>query len=496
MPTHPPRPGPRQRRSTRRIGAAPFAGRLLVGLCAAAVGLFSCQRPEEATRPYDVVLITLDTLRADHLGCYGYFRDTSPNMDVFARECIFFERCIVPVSTTLPSHTSILTGVYPLEHGTLANIKHDGRRFEPSPKLQSYAQIARDAGYRTAAFVSGAPLKRNTGISNGFDTFDQPDGAERRAADTNAAVLRWLDDPNQAPMLLWVHYFDPHGPYEPPAPFDTMYRTDEKLEAYLAARRFADQSHRPEGKPVLARESINAYDGEVRYLDGQVEVLLARLRARPAWSRTVIILVGDHGEGLCQHDDAGHGYVWDEQLHAPLMIRIPGQAPRRFAAPMSSVDILPTVLGQVPGLPRGRFLEQVSGLDVLQAGFTPGPVFSQNSGRQRSDHTRPTYTLTGLEWKYLYEDGGVEQLFQLSADPFELQDVRGNQPEIAARMREQLLASIATQRQRGLVLQAGRSEKSQPVDAKTLEQLRSLGYVDTPVTSQPGRHSGEEPIGD
>lgn len=453
-----------------------------LGIALASVA--ACKRTEDAPQSCDIVLITLDTTRADHLGCYGYFRDTSPNIDAFGRECILFERCFAPMATTLPSHTSLLTGVYPLEHGTLANIRHDGRRFEPAPQLQSFAQVARAGGYQTAAFISAVPLKRDTGIDSGFDTFDQPDGAERRAAETNAAALRWLAGAKQAPIFLWVHYYDPHFPYAPPAPFHTRYQTDARLEEYLAARRFAAEG-RFEGEPVRARESVDGYDSEIRYMDEHVGQLLSRLRARPSWARAVVIVVGDHGEGLCQHGEAGHGYIWDEQLRVPLLLRIPGQAARRINTPTSIVDILPTVLGAVGSLPRGGFLEQVSGRDVLKTSSAPEPVFSQSVVRQRSEHPRPAYSLTSAEWKYVYEEGGPEWLIQLSTDPFELQDVHAEHAETVADLQRQLLARLEAQKRKGAVVQAGRTGQSPPTDAKTLEQLRSLGYVDSPRPEQP-----------
>ena len=473
------------------IGERSYRWIVLVAL-AALLGVAACRRTEDAPQPADIVLITLDTTRADHLGCYGYFRDTSPNIDAFAGECIVFERCLAPMATTLPSHTSLLTGVYPLEHGTLANIRHDGRRFEPAPQLQSFAQVARAGGYQTAAFISAVPLKRDTGINSGFDTFDQPDGAERRAAETNAAALRWLADARQTPIFLWVHYYDPHFPYAPPAPFNTRYQTDVRLEEHLTARRFANEG-RFEGVPVQARESVNGYDGEIRYMDEHVGQLLSRLRARPNWARTVVIIVGDHGEGLCQHGEAGHGYIWDEQLRVPLLLRLLGQGARRVAAPMSIVDILPTVLGEVGSLPRGGFLAQVSGRDVLKPSSAAEPVFGQSVVRQRGEHPRPAYVLTGTEWKYVFEEGGTEWLFQLSTDPFELQDVHANHAEIVADLRRQLLSRLEAQKQKGAVVQAGRTGQSPPTDAKTLEQLRSLGYVDTPRAEQPTTAPGTAP---
>ncbi|MBU0638788.1 MAG: sulfatase-like hydrolase/transferase [Planctomycetes bacterium] len=142
--------------------------------------------------PPNIVLISVDTLRADHLGCYGYFRDTSPNIDAFAREALFFEQAFCTMSVTLPSHVSLFTGLYPLEHGILANIEHGGVPFGWRTRVKTFAQFVSEAGYETAGFVSALPLKRDTGIAAGFEFFSQPRKMTRSAEETNQAALAWL----------------------------------------------------------------------------------------------------------------------------------------------------------------------------------------------------------------------------------------------------------------------------------------------------------------
>jgi arylsulfatase A-like enzyme len=435
-------------------------------------------RPAEPAEPPNLVLVTVDTTRADRLGCYGYFRDTSPNIDAFAAECVLFERCIVPVSTTLPTHTSMLTGVYPLEHGVLANVGRGGVRFEASPQLMSYTEVLNEAGYRTAAFVSAAPLKRLSGIDAGFAVFDQPRPRQRRAKGTNAKALAWLNSLQRTPYFLWVHYYDPHRPYKPPKPYDRMFRTDAGLEAYLSARRYAAKVKLPTGGVDLVHKVNNSYDGEIRYMDHHIGVLLSRLRARPDWDRTVVVLAGDHGEGLCQHGYPGHGYIYGEQLHAPLMIRVPGVQPRRVSRLVSAVDMIATLLGLAGALPSGSFLEQTTGRDVLREPYEPQPIFSQEERRGSAHGRLPTYTLTTEQWKYVYEVGGRNRLFHLDEDPFELHDVLARHPQIAEGFEHHVLERIADQAMNGERFQAGRSKESQPLDPEMLEQLRSLGYLD------------------
>ncbi len=436
----------------------------------------ACRRPSEPTIDLpNIVVITIDTLRADHLGCYDYFRDTSPTIDALAAESVFFERCIVPMATTLPTHTSIFTGTYPLEHGILANYKHGGFQFVPSPKLSSFAQIARQAGYQTAAFVSATPVKSGTGIETGFDTFDEPSNKERHAGRTTEAVLRWLRDRDPKPFLLWVHYFDPHGPYDPPPPYDTRYSTDEQLESYLARARFADRSRRPGGKSITTRTAINAYDGEIRYTDDQLAKLFGALKAQGLWDDSIVVLMGDHGEGLGQHNVPGHAHIWDEQLHVPLMIRIPGAAPQRVARPMSAVDVLPTLLGLID-LPNSKsFLEQMSGVDALSNADNPRYILSRLSDRQLRFDMAMTYSITGGRWKYLHAIGGEKQLFDLRSDPYQLRDVAADHPQVVrdycARLQDQVTRQIA----RGADLGSGAVK---PLSETRRRDLRDLGYVE------------------
>ncbi len=424
----------------------------------------------------DLVLVTLDTTRADHLGHYGYFRDTSPHLDGLASESLVFDQHVVPMATTLPTHTSILTGTYPSEHGILANVKHAGERFVPSPGLTSFAQYSASIGYRTAAFVSATPLKSGTGIEQGFASFDEPEASERRAGETTDRALAWLGaaDP-EAPFFLWVHYFDPHGPFSPPAPYDTMFQTDAALESLAVVRRLPEEADRARGGRSLdPLAAINLYDGEIRYMDAEIGRLLGALRARPGWARTVVVVAGDHGESLGQHGEMGHGRVWGEQLRAPLMMRLPGEPAQRIEAVTSSVDIWPTALAflDLPG--KDRWLTQTSGRNAADSGAVPRPAFSRTSLRQDRLGYTPLSALTTERWKYLRADAGVESLFDRRDDPHELQSVDARRPEVTQKLREELSALVATHRARALELQAGRTA---PVDEKTRRELEQLGYA-------------------
>ena len=197
---------------------------------------------------------------------------------------------------------------------------------------------------------------------------------------------------------MWVHYYDPHKPYHAPAPFATKYRPEPSLDRYLTERKFLN------GRDDESVDRVNSrYDGEVSYVDHQLGRLLAELRSHPElWERTILVVLGDHGEGLGQHAEATHGSLWSEQLHAPLIMRIPSAAPARIDRLMSVADVVPTLMGlsELPG--EEAFLRQASGVDRLgDADSSQALIFSQESGlraRARGTHQR-RYALTGDEWK-------------------------------------------------------------------------------------------------
>ncbi len=438
-----------------------------------------------ASARLNLLVVTIDTLRADHLGCYGYFRDTSPTIDALARDSTLFTRCLVPVAQTLPSHLSLMTGVYPLEHGVISNLeKPGGQNYSSTPQLRTLAEFLHEQGYRTAGFVSATPLKRESGIASGFDHFSQPDHARRLGAETTEAALEWLGEKPAEPFFAWVHYFDPHAPYDAPSPYDRQFTTDEKLEAHLTQRQVparvqkqrSDKRVVPEEDAWDTRKAVNGYDGEIRYTDEQVRTLLARLREAGLNERTLIVLTGDHGEGLGQHGIVMHDAIWDEQLHVPLIIHVPGRSAQRVTAAMRSIDILPTVLALMPGLPAAPFIQQCRGSNALNR-TEPVDLFAQEpQGR------RDARTLVSGEWKLVVEDK-VARLFHLPTDPFELKDVAKEKPEVAAQLKQRLTELVE-----GQITAAKRYLAARPAapgasdgakDAKRREELHGLGYLES-----------------
>ena len=337
-----------------------------------------------------------------------------------------------------------------------------------------FAEYLHGIGYDTGAFVSALPLSHHFQLDAGFEVYYDTRGKPAQPAnETVEVVLGWLQHRGHRPLFLWLHLFDPHSPYDPPAPLDAMFRSDDALERYVDARRFSEEAARPRGRVNVLREGINNYDGEIRFVDEQLERVISALRERPRWRDTVVVLLADHGEGLNQHDEAGHGLVWDEQLRVPLMIRVPGVPPGRVTNVMSVVDVLPTLLGILELPDEGRFLAQASGRDVLRPDADLLPVFSQTSERKHESGGESTYAMTMDRWKYILTMSGEEQLCDLGADPYELENVAAANADVTARLRDRVRATIAGQLRRAKELESGRV---QALSAENAEGLRSLGY--------------------
>ncbi len=427
----------------------------------------------------NLVFITLDTTRADRLGCYGYFRETTPRLDEFAEQCVVFDECITVMATTLPTHVSLFTGTYPDEHGVFANVDHGGSRFQPTPLLQPFAEVCRQEGYQTAAFVSALPVKRGSSMEIGFDVYDEPEEMRRSSEETSNAVLSWLETrETTAPLLLWVHYFDAHAPYIAPKEYRRHFKSNDALREYLDERSFHPEARRKMSQKLEEAENVNnIYDGHVRYQDEHLGRLLDALQ-KPDSRATGILVIGDHGEGLCQHGVASHGGTWHEQLRAPFLMKVPGEAPRRVAEVVSVVDALPTFLGRL-GLNRfDSFLEQVSGRDVLADQTGPGAV-SQETGRQLGD---PDYrrSLTTEDWKLIWVERPAQlpalQLFDRRKDPHELENLADSEPAIAHRLLEKLRTARSQHEARGRELRVGVDSPTESLTPEQLEQLKALGY--------------------
>ena len=449
----------------------------LVCLLALCVCTLAVAQVPTMKRP-NVVVITLDTMRADHMGCYGYFRKTSPNLDALAASSVLFERCLVPMSTTLPSHTSMFTGVWPAEHGVLANVKKQFI-YERDPSLVTLAETFQAAGYKTGAFVSAYPLRAEAGLATGFEVYNQPTRSKERDAErsTRQAML-WLEDVGQQPFFLWVHYFDPHGPYSPPSPYDEAFKTTDELRQWLGDRAvaltvFRSKVKRTEqGNRVDLLSSVNQYDGEIAFMDHHIGALLDHLKKANLWNRTVVAVMGDHGEGLNQHREPGHGFSWDEQVRVPFLLRAPGLSPRKEGRLVSATDLGPTLFGLVD-LPasdqKDAYESRSRGFDVLHESFKPRPLLVQSSARAELTEHRSELGVTTDRWKFMHRSDGGSSLFDLDSDPFELHDVAVLYPEKVVELSAVAARLLAEQTARG-------QSKTRPATEEEIDSLRALGY--------------------
>jgi choline-sulfatase len=435
---------------------------LLVAAVALASGCRSA--PPPARRP-SLLLVTIDTLRADHSSAYGYARDTTPVLSRLAREGALVEQAYAPTATTAPSHASLLTSLYPLSHGVLRNMR---------PLAASHVTLAerlQAAGYATGAVVSSLVLTRRWGFAQGFSFFhDELRGRDaggghtpgtpardRRADATTDIALEWLAERDRrAPFFLWVHYFDPHAPYAPPAPFDTMFE--------------------PAEGGALAKQ-VAAYDGEVAFVDHE----LGRLLGAVDPERTLVVATSDHGEGLEQHGIMGHElHLYEEAVRVPLVWRFPAKVrpSTRLAGPVEHVDIVPTILDLL-GLPAEAPALQGRSL----AGALAGKPSRASHGRmvflQRASRTRwgdeivargAKFGVRFGRWKYIEaEEEGTRELYDLERDPGETVNLAGREPAEAAR----LARAIAAFRAR---YDRGASPAEEP-EADVREDLKALGYT-------------------
>ncbi len=386
----------------------------------------SAPAPAPPTSRPNILLITIDTLRADRLG-----RGFTPAMDALAGAGVRFDNARTAVPLTLPAHVTIMTGLLPVAHG----VRDNGVVFKAqSPPL---ARALRDAGYHTGAFVGAYVLDRRFGLADGFDTYDDrirrdPNlgarlEAERRGGDVVDAALPWLAQVD-GPFFLWVHLYDPHAPYEPPA-------------EYLAAGR-------------------SAYDGEVAYADAQVGRVMEALSAKGASASTVVVLAGDHGEGLGEHGELTHGMLaYDTTLKVPLVLGGPGVQSRSVAAPVSLADVAPSLLRRA-----GLMAAQSAGnVDLFSPGSPDRDVYAETQ-YPRTAGWHALSVLADGKWKLILSS--EPELYDLPADAGEQKNVAEANPGIVQGMRKRLTE-----------IQSVTPQPSAAVPADAAERLRALGYV-------------------
>jgi arylsulfatase A-like enzyme/Tfp pilus assembly protein PilF len=424
----------------------------------------------EGVEKPNVILITLDTTRADHLGCYGNPNIRTPNLDALARRGVLFEQAATATPLTLPAHCTIMTGMYPTYHGVRIN-----GNTALSDEQTTVAEVLRTQGYQTGAFIGAFVLDGRWGLKQGFDHYDdQFDLKKYKHLDLGEiqrpgnlvmdAALAWLEARKSVPFFAWIHFYDPHTPYAPPEPYATEYG----------------------GRGLAA-----LYDGEIAFMDEQIGRCLTWIEKNGLDKKTVLILIGDHGEGLGNHGEASHGYfIYDYALHVPFLIAapFPELQAKRISSQVSSADVFPTLLD----LARIRSALKVQGRSLVRTMFEPGKK-DEVSAYAESMAPNLQFGWSALRalrtTKYKYIDAPEAELYDLTQDSREQSNILPQYPEIGMRMKRELDKIVAETSVGAPVPQAAN------LDKETVERLSALGYIGAPVSAKKAS-GGTRPLAD
>ncbi|HEY0558248.1 MAG TPA: sulfatase [Thermoanaerobaculia bacterium] len=446
--------------------------RLLLPGLAAALLLASCHR--QPARPRNVILILVDTLRADRLSGFGYGRPTSPAVDAFAREAVKFTADRSQAPCTFPSVNSLLTSRWPA-----AFLDQPGQKLGIPPGIPSLAEILGQRGFHTVAVSASAVVRRSPsrfnpsgGFDRGFDVFHE-DCVWRPAACVNAAAAPHLQlpKPGDKPLFLYLHFIDPHGPYRPPPGRRRKFTTGSPDKEWVRLgdpNPIADWLYKGKPNPGFTPADVqylkDLYDGEIAYFDSQFVELLAALRKAGLLDDSIVIFTADHGEEFLEHGDVKHcRNLFDTTLHVPLLVRVPGVAPHTVASPVAGLDLVPTVLDYLGIDAKGRRFEGRSLRPEIEGtgGQREGEIQYGLQGTLRSasdDHFKLIQDLAGAP----------PRLFDLQADPGETRDVLAAQRRAYAALHDALTRWLAKNEGKGAA-DAARAAQ---------ERLRSLGYIE------------------
>lgn len=426
-------------------------------------------------RPPNVLVVTIDTVRADHCSAYGYGLQTTPNLDRLAREGVRFEDVYAPMPTTAPSHATLFTSHYPLSHGVLKN------GFLLDPRFVTLAEVLAARGYDTAAFVAAYVVHQKFGLGQGFALYDDDfrgarstvpgdtweghdvsEGFDRRADEVSSRAAAWLERRRDGarPFFLWVHFYDPHWPYVPPEPHRSRFGASAKGGI---------------------EETIALYDAEIAFADAKLGELLDRLDRTGLAANTLVIVTSDHGEGLGQHGHRQHGLLlYEEAVRVPLVLRWPGRLSRgqTVAGPVELVDLMPTILDLIGASAQGVEPQGRSLVPVLHGGGKAADPARPVVMQRRHFDTRkiegrsvkgPKFAIRAGRWKYIEApEEGTQELYDLAADPRELENVADRFP---AEVRS-LASELGAWRQA-----RASSAREQTLSENDVEALKSLGYV-------------------
>ncbi len=396
----------------------------------------------------NILLVTVDTCRADRLGCYGYGPAQTPVMDSIADQGVLFSSAFALQPITLPSHATIMTGTHPAHH----NVMDNGLYALPGEAL-TLAEALQGQGFSTAAVVSAFVVQRQFGLDQGFDHFDDmlstggDEGVgyrEMPATETSDRAVEWIEENKDKRWMLWVHYFDPHAEYEAP-------------------ERFRQAAGHP-------------YDAEIAYVDHELSRVMAALDNNGLREKTLLILTSDHGEGLMEHAEPTHAvFLYDSTMHVPLVVSLPGAVPegRRVERTVSLMDVAPTVLAalgiEVPEKMQGRSLLPLIYNET--EGWEQAPVVMETEAPWNNFGWSPLRAVRHQGFKYV--EAPRPELYDLAADPGETENVYEQNRGRAEAMKKTL------ERQRKLLAENALKGGARPMDRETRESLASLGYLFT-----------------
>ncbi len=421
----------------------------------------------------NVIIVTMDTTRADHLPCYGYPGVRTPTLDALAARGVLFEQCAAASPLTLPSHATIMTGMYPTYHGVRIN-----GNTAVSEAQTTLAEVFSSHGYDTAAFIAAFVLDGRWGLNQGFkhydDSFDlkkykQLDlgGVQKPGNEILDEALAWLETEKDKSFFAWVHLYDPHSPYEPPEPFRSEY-----------------------GGP--RRGPAGLYDGEIAFMDSQIGRLTEWLAARGLDRKTVVLLIGDHGEGLGSHGEGTHGYfIYDYAVHVPFIVVTPFRDLQgiRVATQSRTADVFPTVL-ELAGIPLpGRVHGHSQVPEMLDPkGAPPSSAYSESMAPNLQFGWSPLHSLRTPAFKFI--DAPRPELYDLVNDPGEQRDVQNRLADRALAMKKEL-DGLMTETSAGAP-----TPQAANLDKETVERLAALGYIGAPVPARTAAAKGQATLAD
>jgi arylsulfatase A-like enzyme/Flp pilus assembly protein TadD len=430
-------------------------GLMALGLLLSPIRLRAAPKSRLPQSRANVILITMDTLRADHLGCYGDKQIETPTLDVLAQDSVVFDRAIVQVPLTWPSHTAILTGTYPFQNGV-----QDFTGHPLSPQFRTLAQAFKQSGYATGAVVSSFVLDRSWGLARGFDYYDDAFSAaafqqkdiglvDRIAAESVGHALQWLQRTPHRPFFLWLHLYDPHSPYDPPEPYRTQYHN-------------------------------RLYDGEIAYADHELGRLVAWLKSARLYDNTAIAFLSDHGESLGDHGEKEHGFfIYNATVRVPLIVKPPAaakQPPTRIAATVESIAVAPTLLALAGVKDPIQKQFQAASLLAESDKSDDAPAYSETFYPFSSFGWNPLHAVETSRFHFI--DAPQPELYDVVADPEEKNNIAAQQTATVAVLKDKLQQRLKASVEDGRARPSSASSKQGPgLSPDAAEKLRALGYV-------------------